>query len=143
MTKLTKEQEILIREYEEAGRTCRWHEQLRRTNLFLFVALESAILGFVQTRSLSSVENIPLELFGILIGIAIWNGEVRISEYYKIYMRRAQEIEKTLNMSLYQNGWKNIQKSRTISLSPFFQLIPLFITVCLICLVSYQIYVFL
>ena len=143
MSSLTKEQEILLREYEEAGRTCRWYEQLRRTNLFLFVALESAILGFVQTRSLSSVENIPLELFGILVGFAIWNGEVRVSEYYRIYMERAKKIEEILRMSLYQDALDKFQKSRTISLRPLFQSIPVFVIGCLICLIFYQIYVFL
>ena len=139
MSKLTDKQEILIREYEEAGRTCRWYEQLRRMNLFLFVALESVIIGFVQTRSLSSAENIPLELFAIFVGITIWNGEVRISEYYKFYIVRAKEIEKMLNMSLYQDGWKKIQKSKTVSLRPLFQLIPVFIVLYFSCLVFYQI----
>lgn len=140
MSRLTKEQEVLIREYEEAGRTCRWYEHLRRLNLFLFAALTSAIIGFVQSQKFSSGANIPLELFGILIGITIWNGEKRISDYYRFYIMRAKEIEEELGMSLYREGWEKIHKTETFSLKLLFQLIPLSIVVYFIFLIIYQIY---
>lgn len=140
MSKLTGKQEILIREYEEAGRTCRWYEHLRRLNLFVFVAMVTVIIGFIQTRESSSIENIPLELFGIFIGITIWDAEKRVSDYYKFYIWRAKEIERELGMTLYQEGWKKIQETTTFSIRIPFQLIPLFIVGYFSYLIIYQVF---
>ncbi|MBU7047113.1 MAG: hypothetical protein HXS54_11825 [Theionarchaea archaeon] len=140
MSKLTGKQEILIREYEEAGKTCRWYEHLRRLNLFVFVAMVTVIIGFIQTRELSSIGNIPLELFGIFIGVTIWDAEKRVSDYYKFYIWRAKDIERELGMTLYQDGWKNIQETTTFSIRIPFQLIPIFIVGYFSCLIIYQVY---
>lgn len=67
MTELSREDEILLREYAQAGEACRANDTLVRTGLTIFGGVQAAIIGFVASRGDTSitVEMILLELLGL------------------------------------------------------------------------------
>jgi len=132
--------QIPLQEYTEAGKTCRWYEHLRRRNLFLLIAFQSAVLGFIQYRGAQRLESIPLELFGLYVAFVCMNAEFRISDYYRSYILRAKELEKQLGMALYTQGWRDIQNSNTFPLRIGFPLIPFVLTVLLVGLMAFQLH---
>lgn len=140
MCNLTREEEILLREYGEAGQLFKLVAQLRRAGLVIFIAIESAIIGFIQTRPLKSIENIPMEIFAILVGVATFNSEFRLACSRNSIMKRFKEIEDRLKMTVYTNTENDLMVSKTIPNKNLFPLIPIFLIVYLISLIVIQIY---
>lgn len=103
MNDLSREQEILLREYKEAGETCRNHEKLIRTGLTIFVAIQAAIIGFIGKSTNSSPLNIfLLEILGLWMSVVVLITTLRLHHRYKNYIERAKWIEQRLGMYFYQ-----------------------------------------
>lgn len=103
MSNLSNEQEILLKEYKEAGETCRNHDQLTRTGFSIFAAVQAAIIGFIGIRKeIGSLELVLLEVLGLLLSVVILLTTLRLHYRYKTYMERARCIERHLGMYLYQ-----------------------------------------
>jgi len=66
MSHLSREDEILLREYQEAGEACRGHDTLVRTGLTIFGAAQAAIIGYIVTRGpIVTLELVLLEILGL------------------------------------------------------------------------------
>ena len=152
MKKLTEEErekerkeKILLEEYREAGQVCRSYERLIRTGYALFATYGTLIIGYIHSRPFPQplLEIIPLAIFAILIGMATLNHDIRMRNYYKSHITRADNIEGELGISLYRNGWKNIQKSKTFKNGYLFQLTLVlfigYISIYLIVIITYRI----
>lgn len=103
MSNLSNEQEILLKEYREAGVTCRNHDQLIRTGFSIFAAVQAAIIGFIGTRKeTGTLELVLLEGLGLWLSVVVLLTTLRLHYRYKTYMERARYIERQLGMNLYQ-----------------------------------------
>jgi hypothetical protein len=103
MSNLSNEQEILLKEYQEAGETCRNHDQLIRTGFSIFAAVQAAIIGFIGTKKdIGSLELVLLEVLGLWLSVVILLTTLRLHYRNKAYMERAKCIENQLGMYLYQ-----------------------------------------
>ena len=103
MSNLSRQDEILLQEYQEAGRACRGHDQLIRTGLLIYTAAQAAIVGFIGTKGADkSLELCILEIFGFWLSVVVLLTTMRLHHRYKTYMQRARYIERTMKMSLYQ-----------------------------------------
>jgi len=102
MSELTSEQQILLQEYHQAGQMCRNHDQLLRTGLVIFGAIQAAIIGFIGTQQNSGVlELFVLELFGFWLSVIVLLTTLRLGYRYQSYMERAKCIERRLGMYLF------------------------------------------
>jgi len=102
MEELSDDKEIMLREYQEAGQICRGHDQLIRTGLIIFGAVQAAIIGFIgTTRSHSSLNLVLLEILGLGLSIVVILTTARLQFRYEGYMERAKCIERRLGMYLY------------------------------------------
>lgn len=103
MNALTREEEILLQEYREAGQACRNHDQLIRTGLTIFGAVQAAIIGFVVAKEgVETFEKVLVEVLGLWLSIVVLLTTRRLHYRYKTYMERAKAIERRLGMYLYQ-----------------------------------------
>ncbi len=103
MSNLSNEQEILLREYQEAGQTCRNYDQLTRTGFSIFAAVQAAIIGFIGARTgIGPLELVLLEVLGLWLSVVILLTTLRLHYRYKTFMERAKCIERHLGMYLYQ-----------------------------------------
>lgn len=115
MTNLSREDEILLREYQEAGEACRSHDQLIRTGLGIFGAVQAAIIGFIGTVSVGShFELALLEILGFVLSIVVLLTTLRLQHRYATYVQRAKCIETRLGMCLYNcsEEWFYIARDR-------------------------------
>jgi len=72
MSNLSNEQEILLKEYQEACENCRDHGRLVRTGFTIFTALQAAIIGFLSRYSeTGSLEKVLLEVFGFWLSVIV------------------------------------------------------------------------
>jgi hypothetical protein len=102
MTHLKPEQQILLHEYQQAGEMCRNHDQLLRTGLVIFGAIQAAIIGFIGTRKDGGLlELFVLELFGFWLSVIVLLTTLRLGYRYQSYMERAKCIEHRLGMYLF------------------------------------------
>jgi hypothetical protein len=106
MADLLREDEIALREYQEAGQACRGHDTLIRTGLTIFGAVQAAIIGFIASRGSSfTLELALLEILGMWLSVVVFLTTHRLHYRYKNYMERARAIEGRLGMSLYQYSY--------------------------------------
>jgi hypothetical protein len=107
MSDLSREDEILCREYQEAGEACRGHDTLVRTGLTVFGAAQAAIIGFIVTRGPSiTLELVLLEILGLWLSVVVFFTTRRLHVRYSNYMERARCIERRLGMYLYQYSYE-------------------------------------
>lgn len=106
-------QEIELRIYAEAGQACRSHEMTSRTGVLLFIAIQTAILAFIQREGLLCASNIPIELFGIFTCFVVYVMVVRQRLYYRSYIKTARRIERTLDpqLRLYTRAWRFVSRA--------------------------------
>jgi hypothetical protein len=102
--RLTRQDEILLKEYAEAGHAYRQIETLTRTALAIFATLFAATFAFITQKGTYSPQNIPLEIFGLMASIVVWRTTERSRQYGLGYMDRIKEIELELNMAIYKRG---------------------------------------
>ena len=106
MNALNREEEIWIREYQEAGQACRNHDQLIRTGLTIFGAVQAAIIGLVVAKEGVDVfEKVLVEFLGLWLSVVVLLTTRRLNYRYKTYMERAKAIERRLGMYLYQYSY--------------------------------------
>ena len=116
-----KYQDILLKEYAEAGSLCRNIEQLTRTSLLLFVPAATALAGFVVAPNLSPLTKLVLAVAGLAYALLLVNTVYRNRAYYSKYVARAKEIESLIKkesgrvMSLYTSGAEVAKSTRTFS----------------------------
>ena len=110
---MDEEKEIELRIYSEAGQACRSHEVTSRTGELLFVAIQAAILAFIQRQGLLSAANIPIEIFGIFICFVVYVMLFRQRLYYRSFIKTARRVEKTIDPSLrlYTRAWKFVNRA--------------------------------
>jgi hypothetical protein len=101
MGSLTKKDEVLLREYAEAGHLCRSYEQLSRTSVAIFLPFSTAVSGFVLQNPSNNTTNLFLSLIGFIVTILTLSVLYRVREFYHTTKTRAVEIEKMFKMSLY------------------------------------------
>ena len=103
MNDLSREQKILLQEYSEAGQICRNTDQLVRTGISIFAAIQAAIIAFIGTsKHIGSLEVVLLEVLGLWLSVVVLLTTLRLHYRYKTYMDRAKHIEHKLCMYLYQ-----------------------------------------
>lgn len=113
MSELSREEEILLREYQEAGEACRGHDTLVRTGLSIFGAVQAAIIGFIASQEKSiTVELVILEILGLWLSVVVFFTTRRLHYRYKNYMDRARCIERRLGMYLYQYSFEYFGSER-------------------------------
>ncbi|MDU9050739.1 MAG: hypothetical protein Q3M30_17970 [Candidatus Electrothrix sp. Rat3] len=95
---------ILLEEYAEAGRACRWYEQLTRIMITIFIVVQAPVLGFIQDKGLLNPTLIPLEILIVFLGSIVSINLSRIRKFFTEYRNRSIEIERILGMSLYTSG---------------------------------------
>jgi hypothetical protein len=105
MNDLSREEEILLHEYKEAGQACRGHDTLVRTGLTIFGAAQAAIIGFIVSRTAVTIELVLLELLGLWLSVVVFFTTRRLHYRYGNYMERARCIERRLGMYLYQYSY--------------------------------------
>lgn len=116
-----KYNEILLKEYVEAGLMCRNSEQLTRTSLALFVPIATALAGLVAAPYLVAQVKLALSVAGLIYALLLVNTVHRHTAYYLKYIGRAKEIESLVKrddrpiMQLYTNGATATSCSRTFS----------------------------
>jgi len=86
MSNLAKEEEILLREYAEAGQLCRSYEQLSRTGILIFVVFSTAIVALLHQDAASPTTKITLEVIGVIFSVITLNVLVRVGILYKTYI---------------------------------------------------------
>ena len=118
MSNLAKEEEILLREYAEAGQLCRSYEQLSRTGILIFVVFSTAIVALLHQDAASPTMKITLEVIGVIFSVITLNVLVRVGILYKTYIDRAREIEDNLGMDLYKRWDNAVKGSMTIRNKP-------------------------
>lgn len=108
MSELSREDEILLREYAQAGEACRANDTLVRTGLTIFGAVQAAIIGFVASRGNTGItlELFLLEVLGLWLSVVVYYTTRRLHYRYKNYMERARCIERQLGMNLYQFSYE-------------------------------------
>jgi hypothetical protein len=101
---LSRQDEILLREYQQAGEACRGHDTLIRTGLTIFGAAQVAILGFIatQTQPAPLPALAPLEFLGFWLSLVALATTWRLHHRYKNYMERSHVLERRLGMYLYR-----------------------------------------
>lgn len=113
--------EILLKEYGEAGHVCRHYETLTRTSLSIFLPFFTAMVGFLLDSKASAATKLGLSISGFVISLLLLNTIIRLQAYYISYISRSKEIEKLIGptdsplMSLYTAGEKATSGSCTIS----------------------------
>lgn len=116
-----KYNDILLKEYAEAGLLCRNSEQQTRTSLSLFVPLATALAGLVAVPYFPAQVKLALSLAGFVYALLLVNTVHRHTAYYLKYISRAKEIENLITrnnvpvMRLYSLGATATLGSRTIS----------------------------
>lgn len=116
-----KSEEILLKEYAEAGQICRHYETLTRTSLSIFLPFFTAIIGYLLNSGASAVTKLGLSISAFAISLLLLNTVIRLQLYYKSYINRSKEIEKLIGptdkplMKLYTAGEKATSSSCTIS----------------------------
>ena len=117
---LSGEQEILLREYEQAGEACRNHDSLIRTGLAIFGAAQAAILAFVssQSKPIDSLEIVMLEALGLWLGVVVLMTTFRLHHRYSTYMSTIHAIEAKLGISLYSDSQKYFESKWYLKLLP-------------------------
>lgn len=101
-TAQARNKETLWREYAEAGNLCRSYEVLARTSLAIFATFATAVVAYVLRESKQHIPNIILSLLGLIISVLTLTMMYRVREFYHVAKTRAVEIEKRLQMDLYQ-----------------------------------------
>lgn len=116
-----KSEEILLKEYGEAGQVCRHYETLTRTSLSIFLPFFTAVIGYLLSSAASAATKLGLSIAGFLISLLLLNTIIRLQAYYRSYIDRSKEIEKLIGptdnplMRLYTAGEKATSGSCTIS----------------------------
>ena len=85
--------DILLKEYAEAGHLCRWYEQLTRTTLMIYLPLSTTLIGYLQKAENTPGSRLILALSGFIISVLLVNTVFRQKAYYLSYIKRAKEIE--------------------------------------------------
>ena len=113
MSNFTRQDEILIQEYQEAGRACRGNDQLIRTGILIYTAAQAAIVGFIGTKGADkSLELCILEIFGFWLSVVVLLTTLRLHHRYKTYMQRARYIERSMKMNLYQYSFDYFENQK-------------------------------
>lgn len=113
-------EEILLKEYAEAGQICRWYEQLTRTSLSIFVPFTTALIGYLLGSNVHATAKLGLSTAGIIASSLFGNTVRRQQLYYRSYITRAKEIERSIVsdgrpiMKLYTQGEHATSGSKTI-----------------------------
>jgi hypothetical protein len=110
----TTKVEILLREYEEAGRITRQHEDLTRKSLALFLTGLSGLVTAIYYMSYVRCEPMIvlwLEIAGLVYSLLLLNTVLRSRVWYSSYLKRAKAIETELCMTLYKEGKKRFDES--------------------------------
>jgi hypothetical protein len=113
-------EEILLKEYAEAGQICRWYEQLTRTSLSILLPFSTALIGYLLGSSAQASTKLGLSTAGLVISLLFVNTVRRQQLYYRSYITRAKEIEGliitdgTPIMKLYTQGANATSGSKTI-----------------------------
>lgn len=116
---LTTEQEMLLREYELAGETCRNHDSLIRTGISIFGAAQAAILAFLASKSgIELLERVFLEGLGFWLSVIVLATTYRLSHRYRTYMERARLIETKLGFDLFDHSEREFQRRRLLKYMP-------------------------
>jgi hypothetical protein len=106
MSNLSNRQDILLKEYAIAVETCRNHDQLTRTGLSIFAAVQAAIIGFIGSQKGSmTIELQLLKALGLWLSFVVFLTTLRLHHRYKAYMERLKSIEHQLGIYLYQYGF--------------------------------------
>lgn len=116
-----KSEEILLKEYAEAGQICRHYETLTRTSLSIFLPFFTAVIGYLLSSGASAATKLGLSISGFAISLLLLNTVIRLQAYYRSYINRSKEIEKLIGptdnplMKLYTAGEKAASGTCTIS----------------------------
>ena len=102
MSQLSHEQEILLKEYQEAFEVCRDHGQLVRSGLSIFATAQAAIIGLIGTQKITgNFELVMLEVLGLWLSVIVCLTTLRLRYRYGNYMERIKCLERQLGMNLY------------------------------------------
>lgn len=110
--------EILLKEYSEAGQICRWYEQLTRTSLSILLPFSTALIGYLLGSSANAIAKLSLSVAGLVTSLLFVNTILRQQAYYRSYINRAKEIESLVIagtqpiMKLYTQGANATKCSR-------------------------------
>jgi hypothetical protein len=107
MNDLSPEQKILLQEYSEAGQVCRNADQLVRTGISIFAAVQAAIIGFIGTQKGDGTLALQLlKALGLWLSFVVYLTTLRLHYRYKSYMARMRSIENKLGMHLYRYSYR-------------------------------------
>jgi hypothetical protein len=94
---------VLLEEWAEAGRVCRWYEQLSRIMITVFVIVQAAVLG-IASEGFLDPKLVPLESLIVILGGIVAINLSRIRKYFDAYRTRAIEIERSIGIALYSSA---------------------------------------
>lgn len=128
--------ELLLKEYAEAGQITRQHEQLTRTSVSVFLPTLLAVAGYVIGADISNGTRVVLASGGFAVSLLVLNIVRRHQLYYRSYLARAHDIEASIRvkdvqvLKLYTLGKDATKGSLTFSnknaFSAFFVLAAVF-----------------
>ena len=96
--------QVMLAEYCEAGKICRWYEHLTRTSLSVYLPFALVLVGFIEEANFGETSKVLLCVGGFIISILLINMVLRQQVYYRVYIERAKGIENKLGMLLYTEG---------------------------------------
>lgn len=80
---LTREEELRLREYAEAGSLCRSYEQLSRTSLAIYIAFSAAVIAVIVNPGTELYARITLEVIGLVVTLFTLNVLTRVRLFYQ------------------------------------------------------------
>jgi hypothetical protein len=116
----TQINELLLKEYVEAGQITRQHEQLTRTSVSVFLPTLLALAGYIVGSGISDNTKVVLAVAGLAVSLLVLNIVRRHQLYYRCYIKRARAIEEEIKIKdtqvikLYSLGKDAVKGSCTI-----------------------------
>jgi hypothetical protein len=116
---IDSEQELFLREYEQAGECCRNHDSLIRTGITIFGAAQAAILAVIVAQSKPNLcYTFVLELLGFWLSVVVLFTTFRLRRRYATYMKRAKHLEAQLGFTLYTSSQEEFESKWYLRLMP-------------------------
>ena len=101
---------VTLAEYAEAGAAGRAQEQHVRTALASYVVLSAAAITVAFSANLGKYERLAVDGLLFAIGLLTWHLVSRSQAIYRVYIERAREIEKKLQMALYSKAFEELHQ---------------------------------